>query len=95
MYSVTALATISSWRRTLRTHPVYYSVGIWGSLPDIKRPELEVNYSPSASVKVKNEWQYTCTVYLSVRPNGVDTNSCTFYSACTIGCTDSRSARIL
>jgi hypothetical protein len=39
--------------------------GDLGSLPDIKRPELEVNYSPSASAKVKNEWKCTCTACLS------------------------------
>ena len=41
------------------THPACYSIGIVVLSLRIKRPEREVNHSPSFSTEVKNQWSYT------------------------------------
>ena len=44
-----------------------------GSFPGVKQPRCVVNYSPTCSAEVKNEWSYTCTTPLCL--HGVDTET--------------------
>ena len=49
--SKTPAAAVASTQRPSQSVPMAF--------PDVKRPEPEVDHSPSYSVKVKNMWRYT------------------------------------
>jgi len=51
--------------------------GYLGSLPEVKRPECEINHSSPSSAEVKNKWCYTSTSPICLQ--GVYRENFTFF----------------